>query len=126
MNITNILLGIIILILLKQFYPAYADNLITVVIIAFVLYAGFWLVTRFPERWKKHRAEKLQKERDEKEYWDYRKKHDAIRAKFDPKNEWNEITSIPREYLEEIRRLNIEHRGMLQRRNGWKAEDFRE
>lgn len=32
MNITNILLGIIILILLKQFYPAYADRLISVVI----------------------------------------------------------------------------------------------
>lgn len=91
-----------------------------------MLYAGYWLVTQFPKRWKQHRAEKLQKEQDEKEYWAYQKMHDAIRAKYDPKKEWNEITSLPREYLDEIRSLNNEHQGMLRRRNGWKAEDFRE
>ena len=124
MNITNILLLVILFILLKQFYPAATDTLVALGITAFLLYAGYWLVAQFPPWWKKRRAERLQKEQDGKEYLDYQKKHDAIRTKYDPRNEWNEATSLPREYLEEIRSLNLEHRGMLQRRNGWTVEDF--
>lgn len=126
MNITNILLVIILFILVKQFYPDTAKTLIAVGIVGFVLYGGYWLVTQLPMRWKKRRAEKRQEEQDEREYWDYQKKHDAIRAKYDPRNEWNEATSVPSKYLEEIRELNLEHREMLQRRNGWTADDFNE
>lgn len=126
MNITNILLFVILFILVKQFYPAATETLVAVGIAAFVLYASHWLVTQFPARWKERRAERQQEEQDEKEYWDYQKAQDAIRAKYDPRHEWNEATSVPREYLEEIRRLNADHRAMLERRNGWTAEDFRE
>jgi hypothetical protein len=126
MNITNVLLAIILFILVKQFYPDTAETLVAVGIIGFVLYAGYWLVTQFPTRWKERRAEKRQEEQDEREFWDYQKKHDAVRAKYDPRNEWNEATSVPNLYLEEIRKLNLEHRGMLQRRNGWTADDFNE
>ena len=65
-----------------------------------------------------------QEKLDEKEYWEYQAKHRAIRAKYDPSNEWNEATSVPREYLTEIHDLNLQHGSMLQRRNGWTAEDF--
>jgi hypothetical protein len=111
---------------MKQFYPDTTETLVAVGIVAFVLYGGYWLVTQFPARWKKRRAEKKQEEQDEKEFWEYQKKHDAIRAKYDSRNEWNEATSVPDKYLEEIRNLNLKHRGMLQRRNGWTTEDFDE
>ena len=126
MNITNVLLLVILFILVKQFYPVATETLVAVGIAALALYAGYWLVTQFPARWKKRGAERRQEEQDENEFWDYQKKHDAIRAKYDPRLEWNEATSVPSEYLEEIRRLNVEHRDMLQRRNGWTTEDFRE
>lgn len=108
------------------FYPDTTETLVAVAIVACTLYAGYWLAVQFPARWKKRRAERQQEERDEKEYWDYEIKHNAIRAKYDPRHEWNEATSVPSEYIEEIRRLNFEYRGMLQRRNGWTAEDFLE
>ena len=111
---------------MKQFYPDTTETLAAVGIAAFVLYGGYWLVTQFPARWKKRRAEKKQEEQDEKEFWEYQQKHDAIRAKYDPRNEWNEATLVPDKYLEETRNLNLKHRGMLQRRNGWTTEDFDE
>ncbi len=126
MNITNILLVVILFILMKQFYPDTTETLVAVGVAAFALYGGYWLVTQFPARWKKRRAEKKQEEQDEKEFWEYQQKHDAIRAKYDPRNEWNEATSVPDIYLEEIRNLNLKHRAMLQRRNGWTTEDFDE
>lgn len=126
MNITNILLVVILFILTKQFYPDTTETLVVVGIAAFMLYGGYWLVTQLPARWKKRRAEKKQEEQDEKEFWEYQQKHDAIRAKYDPRNEWNEATSVPDKYLEETRNLNLKHRGMLQRRNGWTTEDFDE
>ena len=124
MNITNALRVIILFILVKQFYLDTAETLAAVSIVGFVLYAGYWLVTQFPTWWKKRRAKKRQEEQDERELWDYQKKHDAIRAKYDPRNEWNEATSVPAQYLDEIRKLNLDHRGMLQHRNGWTADDF--
>lgn len=126
MNITNILLAAILIILVKQFYPATADTLVAVGVFGLVAYSAYWLLAKFPAQWKKRRAEKVQRESDEKEFWEYRKVHDAIRAKYDPRNEWNEATSVPREYLEEIRELNLAHCYMLQRRNGWTIEDFDE
>ncbi|HYA20894.1 MAG TPA: hypothetical protein VEG25_09660 [Burkholderiales bacterium] len=126
MNITNGLLIIILFILVEQFYPTTAEIIIAMGIAAFALYACYWLATQFPARWKKRKAERWRAEQDEREYWNYQKQHDSIRAKYDPRHEWNEATSVPSEYLDEIRRLNLEHRGMLQRRNGWTAEDFRQ
>lgn len=124
MNITNVLLVVILWILLKQFYPATADTLLTVAIVASVLYCCYWLVTKFPQRWKKRKAERQQEAEDEGAYWEYRQKHNAIRAKYDPRHEWNEATSVPHDYSKEIRALNLEYRSMLQRRNGWTAADF--
>ncbi len=54
-NITNVLLVVILWILLKQFYPATADTLLTVAIVVSVLYCCYWLVTQFPQQWKKRK-----------------------------------------------------------------------
>lgn len=124
MNVTNYLLVIILFILVKQFYPAILDELIPVVIGGLALYGCYWLVTKLPAQWKKRKAERQQEQRDEAEFWEYQRQHNAIRAKYDPEGAWNEATSVPREYLDEIRKLNFEHRDMLQRRNGWTVDDF--
>jgi hypothetical protein len=124
MSVTNYLLSIILLILVKQFYPALLDTLLPVVIGGLALYGCYWLVAKFPAQWKKRKVEKQQEEKDETEFWDYQRKHDAVRAKYDPEHVWNEATSVPHEYSDEIRTLDLEHRGMLQRRNGWTANDF--
>ena len=124
MNLTNYLLIIILLILVRQFYPTLLDALLPVVIGGIALYGIYWLVAKFPTQWKKRNAERQQEKKDEEEFWEYQRKHNAVRAKYDPEHVWNEATSVPQEYLDEIRNLNIEHRGMLQRRNGWTASNF--
>lgn len=124
MNFTNYLLFIILLILVKQFYPDLVHTLLPVVIVGLSIYGCYWLLAKFPAQWKKRKAEKQQERKDEVEFWEYQRMHDAIRAKYDPRHAWNEATSVPREYLDEIRNLNLAHRDMLQRRNGWTVNDF--
>jgi FAD/FMN-containing dehydrogenase len=124
MNVTNFLLGIILLILARQFYPGFLNTILLVTIGGFFLYSCYWLVAKFPEQRKKRKAEKQREEKDEAEFWEYEGKHRAIRAKYDPENVWNEATSVPQEYLDEISALNLAHRDMLQRRNGWTTSDF--
>lgn len=124
MNLTNYLLFVILLILVMQFYPNLLAELLPVVIGALMLYCCYWLVAKLRAQWTKRGAEKQQEQKDEAEFWEYQRKHNAIRVKYDPEHEWNEATSVPKEYLNEIRSLIIEHREMLQRRNGWTANDF--
>jgi hypothetical protein len=124
MTVTNFLLVVILLILVEQFYPTVASVLTPAALVLFGLSVLSYLFFVLPDQWKQHRAEKQQRERDEKEYWEYAAKSDALRKKFDPKNEWNEATSVPRAYREELRELHLQYRGMLMRRNDWKDEDF--
>jgi hypothetical protein len=84
-----------------------------------------WLI-QLPSRLRKSRSDHQQEQQDDNEYWEYQKKKDAIRTKYDPRNEWNEGASVPDKYTEEVRKVNLEHRSMLQRRNGWKDIDFAE
>lgn len=125
MSLTNWLLIAVLVILVKQFYPTFADAAIVGGIVVAALYALYWMVACFPEQRRKQRSIREREEADETEYWEYRKKHDAIRDKYDPHHEWNEGTfSIPKEYLKEIQNLNIAHQAMLRRRNGWTDSDF--
>ena len=124
MNVTNCLLSIILFILVKQFYPDVLDTLLPLAIGGLTLYGFYWLVAVFPAQWIKRKAEKQQEQKDEAEFWEYKKKHNAVLAKYDPEDLWHEATSIPQEYIDEIKNLNLEHRGMLQRRNGWSVNDF--
>lgn len=124
MNVTNYLLFIIIVILVRQFYSTRLDEFIPVVIGSLALYGCYWLVAEFPARFRRRISEKQQKKKDEAEFWEYQRKHDAIRAKYDPEHTWNEATSVPQAYLDELRKLNLEHREMLQRNYGWAVDDF--
>jgi len=124
MNLTNYLLSIILFILVKQFYPDILGKFVLVAIGGLALYGCYWLVAKFPTEWKRRKAERQQEQKDEAEFWEYQRKHDAVRAKYDSEHVWNEATSVPQEYLDEIRNLNLDHRGMLQRRNGWTVNDF--
>jgi hypothetical protein len=72
----------ILFILMKRFYPNTMETLVAVGIATFVLYGGYWLVTQFPARWKKRRAEKKQEEQDGKEICEYQQKLNAIRANY--------------------------------------------
>lgn len=123
-NITNFLLILIILILEQQFHPEFANQVFVFAGVAGAIYGVYWLIARFPAVWRQNRQRRAQEIADHKEYWEYEAERRQIRAKYDPGNQWNEATSVPREYLDEIRRLNQNHRWMLMRRNDWKAEDF--
>lgn len=124
MNLTNFLLLVIVAILVIQFYPAVASPVAVGGAAVAILYGSYWLIARYPSYRKEQRALREQHEADEREYWEHHKQHEAIRKKYDPRGEWNEATSLPLEYLEEIRAVNLAHGGMLQRRNGWTDRDF--
>ena len=123
MKLTNTLLACILVILLKQFYPAELEMLTVIAVVALAVYCCYWL-TKLPAKWRKHRAQTKQEEADEKEFWESQKELDAIRARFDPKHEWNEATTLPSEYRNEVRKVNSRHREMLYRRNGYTAKDL--
>jgi len=39
----------------------------------------------------------------------------AVRNRYDPKNEWTEVTPLPAAYLEELAALHMRHKAMLLR-----------
>ena len=123
-NVTNVLLSIILLILVSQFYPTAFGTLILTGIVVSVLYFFYWLIAKFPAQRKLQKEKRLQEQKDEADFWELQRKGDAIRAKYDPEHAWNEATSLPQEYSNEIQNLNLEYRDILKRRNGWSDSDF--
>jgi hypothetical protein len=114
MTVTNVLLLVIAGLLFEHFYPDIAHKLWPLV----ALFAGFWLIGWLHARWQQMRAERKQKKFDEKLWWEYSAAQTAIRKKYDPENKWNEATSTPQEFHEEMDALNHSYRGMLKRRFG--------
>jgi hypothetical protein len=84
---------------------------------------GF-LFTRYLAQRKKESEELAREVADDKEYWKYESEQEAIGLKYDPKKEWNEATLLPKQYLVDIRELNLRYRALLKRRNGWTDRDF--
>lgn len=124
MTTTNTLLLAILVVLLLKFFPGEVASLAGVGLVGLAIFSSYWLVTQYPSWRRKRKVEHDQAEQDERDFWEWQKRHSAIRAKFDPKNQWNEATTLPAEYRSEIRDLNTQYRGMLKRRNGWSARDF--
>ena len=122
MSITNFLLLVVIMILIRQFYPGLADALVGILIVGGIAYGGYWLLRKYPA----HRTATAQRKADDGEYWKYQTDHEAIRSRYDPNRQWNEATTVPPEYLAEIRALNQAHHQMLRRRNGWTDADFKD
>ena len=98
--------------------------LLLLAVLALAGYGAFRLTQDARQVFSERKLQRKQEEDDEVAFWEYEGRHAAIRAKFDPKSEWNEATSVPDEYTREIRSLNLQYRETLQRRNGWTAKDF--
>lgn len=81
-----------------------------------------WWLDRLRAKHKQQKAEReaqrAQERADAAEWSEYRAARDAIRAKYDPEHKWNEATSTPDEYHDEIEELNELHSAMLKRRFG--------
>ncbi len=82
---------------------------------------AIWLVIKafqYPAKYKAAREKAKQEKADEDEYWNvYQPAWEAVRHKYDPKKEWNEISTVPQAYRDELREVNRKHRWMLKRRN---------
>jgi len=115
--VTNVLLLIVAALLFELVHPSWAPLVWLALGVFAVVSTTSWLKARHEHR-KAMRAAKASDEEEFKVYW---AEHQAIRAKYDPEHKWNEATSTPREYQEEIDELNQMHRAMLKRRFG---EDF--
>jgi hypothetical protein len=115
--VTNVLLLIVAALLFELVHPAWAPLVWLALGVFAVVSSISWLKARHEQR----KAMPAAKARDEEEFKMYRAEHQAIRAKYDPEHKWNEATSTPRAYREEIAELNELHSAMLKRRFG---EDF--
>lgn len=116
--IANMLLVAIFLMMVEQFYPrqwAWFNLLFWLSLIALALYACYWLVAVFPGRWKKRRAEKQQRKKDEAKYWEWYVRNEALERKYDPDKKWNEATTTPHEYQDECAELRAEYRDVFKR-----------
>jgi hypothetical protein len=115
-DITICALIAICLLLINQFYPAATLAIGTLGIVAWTLRACYWLAV-FPARSIARRAERRQETQDEKEFWDYMGKFEALCLAHDPHQEWIYATDVSEDYKHAVDRLQWTHREMLQRRN---------
>ena len=118
MNLTNILLAVIAALLCLRFFPDVARPAFALGLIGLAIYGCYWLVAVYPSKRREAKAARQQEADNNAEYNEYKAKHKAIRAKYDPNHEWNEATFVPKEYEEEIAALNREYRPMLIDRYG--------
>ncbi len=106
MRESTLLLLVVIAWLARKAYPEYG-------VWPFALPLGYlalgayhwWTVTRLEKN-----REKAEKRAVAVQMQEYRRLRDALRDKYDPNNQWNEATSVPREFLEELRELNDQYR----------------
>jgi len=75
------------------------------------LLASHWTTRRQRKQWETHRE--AASAREWRECCDETR---ALRLRYDPKNEWTATTSLPREYLEELKALHERHESLLLQR----------
>lgn len=113
MNVQTFLLLLIAAMIGIHWYPSAAYPVIVILVIGYLL-------NEFPKWLKQQRLERAkQKQLDDdaplrQEFW---RKHKAIRFKYDPNDEWNEATSLPAAYRQEMEELNEQYRVVLDRWN---------
>jgi hypothetical protein len=111
MTLQTLLLLLIAFMLGNHWYPDYVYPVIAVILV-------IWAINEFPKWNRQRKADKAKQKRldaDAPLRDEFRAKHNAIRAKYDPKHEWNEGTSLPREYQKEMDDLNDEYRDVMDR-----------
>jgi hypothetical protein len=111
MNYAQMITVVIVAALGFKFVPETAYPVVGVVFLA-------WVINEFP-KWNRQRklekAKQKQLDADAPLRDEFRVKHKAIRRKYDPNNEWNEATSLPYEYQQEMDELNREYRAVMDR-----------
>ena len=116
-ELTNLLLIAVVAILLNHWYPRDSKMIGAFIVAACLVYFLYWLVAIAPNERKKRKETEIQEKADDETYRrEYLPQHQAIRKKYDPKDEWNEGTSLPPEYVKEMADLNERHGDMLERR----------
>jgi hypothetical protein len=111
-GLINLLLVAIATLLFARSYPEAArEAILPAAIVVGVLIPWNWYRTR----WQEYVAD-IEKRREEmRERNEFSDALQAIRAKFDPDKKWNEGTSPPIEYLEEVTELRRRYITMLRR-----------
>jgi hypothetical protein len=111
---TNILLSWILAFLVYHFEREMFWNAVFSIV-------GIWLIVQaflLPGKLKDSREKKKEEKRLNDEWFNvYQPAFEALRDKYDPKREWNEITNIPKAYRDELLTLNRKHQWMLKKRN---------
>src|SRR5438105_13039439 len=82
-------------------------------VVLVVVYWLLWLIAVYPDR---RRVKKEMRKRAIFHYeveQQFKAEQKAIRDRYDPKGEWNEATSIPVAYREELQQLNLKYKETL-------------
>jgi len=111
---TNLLLAWTLAFFMFHFERELFWNALIGIALVWAIAKAFQLPGKFTDWRERSKEEKVNNE----EFFNvYQPAFEALRQKYDPKKVWNEATSVPQEYLDELRALNRKHRWMLKRRN---------
>jgi hypothetical protein len=118
MNRTRILLAVLVMVVLLQFFPAKANLIKTVFVGAGVIYCLVWGGRRTLAANRKQKALAAQQAADDQEYQQYQQELHAIQLKYDPRRDLDDPTSLSDDYRAELNALHDRHAAMLGRKFG--------
>jgi hypothetical protein len=102
---TNWLLLCIGLMVFNKFYPNTAKEYSYVVLGI----GAIWVVYTLIKTWRRDEAERKQERKEQDKNSEFIAELNVIRAKYDPRHEWNEATSLPEAYEREVETLRRKH-----------------
>ena len=106
------------MVILMQLFPEKAGAIERAAIIGGGLYFLAWTAVRSLGQHKRRSAEAAQSAADDREYQEYKRELDDIRARHEPTRDLNDPTSISQEYQAELAALHDQHQPMLARKFG--------
>ena len=107
-DINSWLIMLAVALLIKIAYPEFSSASDTLVIGVVVFGLICWISSRRSLAKRKSELDRM--------YNDFMRKHQEIRRKYDPTNSWNESTTTPADYREEIRILNEQYQSIVEER----------
>ena len=121
---TSLLLTAAIALLVVHFFPYLAAPIAWSALAAGVVWVAVvgW---RLLARYQIHRSHAAKLAADDVEYRSYEIELNALRARHDPKGDWNESTDFPEAYRESLNALHERYKAMLTRRFGPKLNVLR-
>jgi len=118
MNRTRILLAVLVMVVLLQFFPAQANLIKAVFVGVGLLYCLVWGGRRYLAATRKKSALAAQQAADDEEYRAYQRELHAIQLKYDPHRDLDDPTSLSADYRAELNALHDRHEAMLGRKFG--------